>query len=446
MKIRSAYHRLLVATLPGIACLAAAHAEQPEPQGTSGPLTVSRLLKITGARQGQIIAGRPLLGRHPYPEGNEGPASEEWKGSFGVPGLRTRLKVSGFVELNVIHDNRAITTPSAFVTSAILTGEANRASGGGRTISSIQPTRLALETRTPVSGHRLRTFASADFFDDYSGTTPRLRLRQAYGEISNVLFGGDILVGQAWSTYADLVTFPPTLDFQGPNSFIGGRHPLVRWTTGLGKGPGGEIRVKLAAEAPDLRIFEGGADVVTKWPDGVAALTWDRGPYHLMATGFVRDLRASFRGGPVATTVGWGASLTGNLQMPDPVGKDAIKVSLTYGEGIGGLMNDGLPDAVYDPATGGLNTIPTLGWFASYQHFWTPILSTTVVYGSLSQDNADVQPGKSVKQTRYVSANLVWAPWEQWLFGFEVLYGRREDKNGNSGPDVRTQFTSRFTF
>ena len=141
---------------------------------------------------------------------------EKWEGSFGVEALDTRFKIGGFAELDVIHDTDAIATPGEFVTSAILTGDATKADGAdGQTNFSVSPTRLYLETRTPIQQHRLTTFLSMDFYGDAFGVSPDPRMRQAYGEISGILFGGDLLAGQAWSTFADLEAFPNTLDFPG---------------------------------------------------------------------------------------------------------------------------------------------------------------------------------------------------------------------------------------
>lgn len=497
MKYRSAHYRLLVAVPLGIALVGRVYAEQPAQQNESGPVIAERLLKIIEAQQSQIdkqqkqlrmqkkdiqnlkqqvkaLAGAQGQAKHiaqnkqdsssadkatsahasakargRHSPMTNAPMDDEWKGSFGVQGINTRFKISGFAEVDMIHDSRAILTPSAFVTSAIVTGPGNKdnkASGGnGQTNFSVQASRLTFETRTPISDHRFDTLVEMDFFNDFSSTMPQLRLRQAYGQVSDILFGGDILAGQAWSTFADLVAIPQVLEFQNVNSLWGTRHPMIRWTKALGKGGGDDVKLALAVEAPDLRQFQG-ASPVSAWPDGVATLSVDRGPVHVMVAGLVRDLRATFQNGGIATVVGWGAGVTSRIQMPAPIAKDSISVSVTYGEGIGGVFNDIFPDAVYDPATASLNTIPTLGWFASYQHYWTPTLSTNIVYGSLRQKNLEVQAGSSVKRTQYAAANLVWTPWEQWLFGFEVLYGTREDKNGNFGSDVRSQFTSRFTF
>jgi hypothetical protein len=167
---------------------------------------------------------------------DKGQPHEEWQGSFGVEDLNTRFKIGGFAELDVIHDSDAIGTPGEFVTSAIVTRDATKVEGAdGQTNFSVNPTRLYAETRTPIEQHKLTTFLSMDFFDDSTSTTPDPRLRQAYGEVTNILFGGDLLAGQAWTTFSDLEAFPNTLDFQGPNSFFG--VPASRWCAGPGGSP-----------------------------------------------------------------------------------------------------------------------------------------------------------------------------------------------------------------
>lgn len=132
--------------------------------------------------------------------------------------------------------------------------------------------------------------------------------------------------------------------------------------------------------------------------------------------------------------------------MPGTLKQDFWTFGLTYGEGIGGVFNDTPPDAVYEPINNTLEPIPTLGWYAGYQHWWNPNFYSVVSYGWLKQDNEDVQAPAAYKKTQYSSANLVWTPDPRWLFGVEALYGTREDKDGESGSVLRTQFTSRFSF
>ena len=367
---------------------------------------------------------------------------DEWKGSFGVEGINTRFRIGGFAELDVIHDTDAIASKGQFVTSTIVTRDTTKAQGSdGQTNYSVNPTRLYFETRTPVKKGRLTTFLSMDFFGDALGVTPDPRLRQAYGEITNILFGGDLMAGQAWTTFADLEAFPNVLDFQGPNSFFGTRQPLIRWTRGVAD----RLKLMVAAETPDNHIIQG-ADSLTAWPDGVLSLVWDHTPVHLMGSFVARDLRASSNNGSTETAFGWGGSVSGKVGVPFLAKKDFMTFSITYGEGIGSDLNDQPPDAVFDSTGGGLEAVPVFGWFASYEHWWSEQFTSTLVYGALDVDNRATQPPDSFDKSQYASANLVWTPTKRWLFGIEGLWGKRVDKDGADGTDFRTQFTTRFTF
>jgi hypothetical protein len=380
--------------------------------------------------------------------------TEEWPGFFRVPGTDTQFKISGFAELDVIHDTNNVETPTAFVTQAIQT----RGSGknDGQTSFSVQATRLALETRTPLEGstpadpRRVTTFISADFFNDLGSSTPDLRLREAYGEVSDFLHsGGELLLGQTWSAYTNLYAIPSTLEFWAPNAIFGARNPAVRWTMPVGDG----LKLKLAAEAPNLRNFEvdnsfqiENAENRPRWPDGVVALEWERDSFHLTGGFIARDLRARTDDGHVESAFGWATTLGGRLGMPEILKDDFLQFQLTYGEGIGSLFNDFPPDAVYDVADDDLKPLETLGLLFGYQHWWSPKFYSLGTWGWLWQDNRDVQLPTAYHETMYTSLNLTWVPDPRWLLGGEVVYGRREDKDGESGSNVRTVVTSRFNF
>ena len=102
-----------------------------------------------------------------------------------------------------------------------------------RTNFCVNTSRLTFESRTPTKLGRLKTFVSLDLFGNALSTTPSLRMRQAYGELEGVLWGGDLLFGQAWGTYVDLEAWPDILDFEGPGSAIAARQPMVRWSKGI---------------------------------------------------------------------------------------------------------------------------------------------------------------------------------------------------------------------
>jgi len=150
---------------------------------------------------------------------------------------------------------------------------------------------------------------------------------------------------------------PSTLEFLAPNTIFSSRNPLVLWTIPVGQ----ELKLKLAAEAANLRNFKVDksyqidssdptidVDNRPRWPDGTVALNWEREPFNLSGAFVARDLRARNEDkGDIASAFGWGATLQERIGMPDILKDDFLQFILTYGEGIGSLLNDFPPDAVY---------------------------------------------------------------------------------------------------
>ena len=391
------------------------------------------------------VSGNPPEEPHPGFEGlgqSIEAAQETWPGSFRVRGSDTLFRLSGFTELDFMHDTDAIQTPAGFVTAAIDTSDATAAEKGySQTNASIQSSRLVLETRTPLHDHRLTTFVAVDFLTDLTTTAPQLHVRQIYGEVNDILFGGDLRFGHDWSTFTNVDTIPNVLDAQAQNALFATRHPVVRWTRPLRDG----LKLLLAAEATDVHLIEG-ATAAPRWPDAVGALVWAGDTFLLQGSVVARDLRATDTVGNVEGTFGWGANVSGRLHLPVAQMQDFVSFSLTYGDGIGGVLNDTPPDAVYDPERGRLVSIPTLGWFAGYQHWWDPRFYSVVSYGSVEQDTLSFQGPTAYSKTQYASVNLSWTPVDQWLFGIEVLYGTREDNDGAKGSNYRGLLVTRFNF
>ncbi|HKP60330.1 MAG TPA: DcaP family trimeric outer membrane transporter [Polyangiales bacterium] len=389
-------------------------------------------------------AETPAAGLPALTTSEEAAAALEWPGSFAVPGTKSRLKIGGFAEFDAVYDNNAILTPTSFVTNSIVTRDATPAQGeDGQAAFSVQPSRLTVEWRMPLSKEqRVKAFLSIDMFGTSTSASNSLRVREAYGEVTKVLFGGDLLLGQTWSTFRNNQGVPGTLDFQGPNSVFGVRHPLARWTKKLGSSP---LTLKIAVEAPDKRTLQN-AQALSGVPDGALALVWDTDGVNLQLSGLVRSLRASVDNASPISTVGWGAALAGRIYMPGALENDFLTFSVTYGKGIGGVVNDAPLDASYDADDEKLRTLPTFAYYVGYQHWWTTWLYSVACYADVWQDNLAFQAGTSYQHTRYASLNLAFTPSPAWLFGVEGLYGSRKDKDDEQGWDARGLFVSRFIF
>jgi hypothetical protein len=282
---------------------------------------------------------------------------------------------------------------------------------------------------------------SLDFFGSSQSVSPDPRLRQAWGELTGFLFGGDLRVGQAWSTFTDPSALPATLDFEGPGSSLQIRQPLLRWTKGIGEG----LDALLALETPN-NIDIVGADTLTRWPDAVLAANWKYPGGHLKAASLIRDLRASANNGAAETALGWGFTGSGKVGLPFMGKKDNLTFQINYGRGIGSYFDDAPPDAVFDAANSSLEPIPVFGGYTGIQHWWMSALRSTAVFGFFDVDNRSVQAGDALNSTRYVSVNLVWSPFKNVDLGVEYLWGKRKDLDAASGTHNRIQFSSRFNF
>jgi len=373
------------------------------------------------------------------PVADDQQAESDWPGSFGLAGSKTRFAIGGFAQLDVIHDDDAIGSPGQFITATIPTDGGTPAEGSeGRTSFSVNTSRLTFESRTPTNLGRLKTFISLDLFGDALSTTPSLRMRQAYGELKGVLWGGDLLCGQAWGTYVDLEAWPDILDFEGPGSAIATRHPQVRWS----KGTSEHLDLQVALERPGDGSAQD-ADLLTRWPDLVGTLKWMNGGGHLRAGGILRDLRASDDDGPVASATAWGLAGSGKVLLP---ARSYLVFEASYGEGTGGYYNDLSVNSVYDPATSSLELIPLFAYYVGLGHSWSPTLSSAVLYSAIEVDHLESQPDDTGEKSDYFSLNLIWRPDTPLMFGVEFLSGGKRDKGGAEGTVNRIQFSSQFSF
>ncbi len=331
----------------------------------------------------------------------------DWPGSFRLPGTRTRMAIGGYAKLSIIHDTSAITSPCDFVTADIVTADGTKAQGDdGQTNFCVKASRFHVETRTPTSVGRVGTYLSVDFFGNSQSATPDLRLRQAWGELTGFLFGGDLRGGQAWSTFTDPDALPATLDFEGPGSSLQIRQPLLRWTKGMGEG----LDALVAVETPSNTDIDG-ADTLTRWPNAVLAANWKYPGGHLKGATVIRDVRASADNGPTASAVGWGFTGSGLVGLPFLGEKDNLTFQISYGQGIGSYFGDSPPDAVIDPTGASLEVVPVFGAYAGIQHWWLTALRSTAVYGYLDVDNRSAQAGDALE---YHSVR-------QWQSGLEPI-------------------------
>ncbi|REG32975.1 hypothetical protein ATI61_104265 [Archangium gephyra] len=357
-----------------------------------------------------------------------GPATEEDL-KRGYVSFRARLKV----DLN--YDFRPILNEEDFAPASIPVGAEPR---GPNLNFNAKQSRLFFEGGKltllgPLIGH-----ISADFYGEGSSGGD-FRVYEAYAII------GPLLAGRKWTTFMDLEAVPDTLDFQGPGSMLASRREVLRYGNTFGP-----LLVQLSLERPqpDLSLSNPDTQDARKpAPDVVGAVEWSLGKgRHVRAAGLARWLSYYETGGAAGTVLGWGGTLSGLWTWGQRGWRTSAQVH--YGSGLGAYTADvaglGLDAVVVAP--GRLEAVPTFGMFAALEPKWTEHLSSSFVYGYHELFPLDAQPGGTLKRTHYLSGNLLVSPVRSVTFGAELLFGRRENKDGAGDNAVRLIFSTRVFY
>lgn len=372
----------------------------------------------------------------------------DFAGSIKVPGTDVSFKMGGQVKVDALYtpDQTAGLSEDLFQTRTITTG--NGVNTSGRSRVHARETRLNLDVRSPTDFGDLRAFAEFDLFGQSAATVQSqvngydVRLRHAWVQV------GNWMVGQNWSTFNDVAAFAESLDFAQVNgeSFV--RQPQIRWTN---KFDGG-WSLAVAAENPEGDISDTvPADVAQSdgIPDMIAALKWEQDWGHLQTGAMYRKLAVD--NATVDDSVnGYGVNLSGKFKTNIFSEKDSLKFQANYGEGIGRYINDlqvvngqGF-DAVLDG--GDLKALKAYGGYVSYQAVFNPKWRSNLTGGYVYVDQPDSVPGNMMESTKYLSYNLIWTPVPKLDVGVELLYGQREDVDGDDGDAKRVQASAKYTF
>jgi hypothetical protein len=360
-----------------------------------------------------------------------GPAAEGM-----IPGKETSWAVHGLIEFQMFHDTVGINN-NRFDTATIPVD-----GGPSQTKYSVNPSQLAVSSSTPIDNGQLSTWFSIDMNGELTSPEPRLRI--AFGEYVDHSLGLGILVGQTYSTMLDLRAVPETLDFALPAGLWQLRQPLLRVT----KAYGDSFIAVFSTETPENVTYTG-ADARTEWPDFVAAGTWlTGGNYfsHLRLAALVRDLNAAGPDGSTDSATGWAVSGSTKIWLPFMGERDNLKITAHFGEGYGLAVKGGHAEGIWDAENSSLETIGLFAVYGGLQHFWSEHWRSNLAFGYVENDNPSIATDDTLKSTTYLAADIIWSPFATTRFGFEWLWGEREDENGESGTSNRFLLSSRFQF
>jgi hypothetical protein len=375
----------------------------------------------------QLIATQPESTRY----------SDDFAGSIPIPDTEAAIKIGGFAKMSMVGTFDPLGTDDRFITGLIPVGAPGSGVGANEVNVSARQSRLGIEMRDSTSYGPLRAFVEGDF----AGSGNTYRLRHAYGQFRQ------ILAGKTWSTMVDNRATPEEIDFEGINGRIQVRQPQVRYFPSFGRDL--DLLIGLEDPAPDVTDGRG----VSQYPDIVASVrrNWaDR--WHIKTSLLARQIEAEWNLDPSTSDskIGWGASVSGRVGLEIWDERDNILFQFNYGDGIGRYVNDlqevGGQDAVFNPQTGELETLGVFSGYVAYQHWWQERLRSTMTYSWVDVDNLDFQVDSDYANTDRAVINLLWSPVTRIDVGGELLWGRRENKDGARATARQIQFGAKYRF
>lgn len=319
-------------------------------------------------------------------------------------------------------------------------------------MANARQTRLFFTSSTPVGGKELKSHIEFDFA---LATAPAgaQRATNAYTPTLRRAFltYDRFLIGQEWTTFQNPALLPESTDFVGPlEGTVFVRQMIAQYRQPLGRG----LDLYLALENPQTEtVITTNAALADndqdRIPDLVAKLAYKKPGFDLHLAGLVRQLSVH-DGGSGDDALGWGLSAGGKFAF-GPDGRHDIRISGTYGNGIGRYLGLGYaPDAVFDRNVLGnrLLNVDNIAGVAALKLGWTSNLRSTFAAGYQHADYPEgiAIPGLANVSAYSLAANLFWSPVKNLDIGIEVRHAGREVANGLKGQMDRFEMAAKYTF
>jgi hypothetical protein len=378
------------------------------------------------------------------PRADNVPLDPELKGFVPIPGTGSMFKIGGSARVDAIYDTGNNGNPNWFNPSSMPVEGQPGAEGGERSALHGKGTRMSLELRRNLgTKDKLRIFYENDFFGDSSSSTMTYRLRHLYGQAAN------FLVGQTYSGFENIDSWPDVVDNLGPNGIVNRRQAQIRYTHPVSRGEHDRQSVYFSVEMPSTEIdtelepFPAGARTVNRLPDLVAGYRLERKAGHLQLAALGRSLTVEQSSGARDSVTGWGLNLSGAINVLEG---DRISYQVVYGEGVARYLNDtnGLDLDAGVGADGSLEAIPILAPVIGYAHKWNDTWRSTVTYSFVRVDAPASSGPDVIDENEFASVNLIYQPTKAFRLGLEYLHGTKETADGSKGDADRIDFVVKY--
>ncbi|WP_219621770.1 MULTISPECIES: DcaP family trimeric outer membrane transporter [unclassified Shewanella] len=357
----------------------------------------------------------------------------------------TDMQFGGYVKVDAMLSDYSNGAPGSGAISRqfYVPGTIYGVDGNGSQVIDFQAreSRFNFKTITNIEGHKLTGFIELDFMTHADGNervsnSYSPRIRHAFVSFDKWTFG------QTWTTFQNPAALPENLDFVGAaegTPFV--RQTQIRYTNG---------GFQFSVENPEttLNEYQTGSRMVSgsgMVPDFVARYNIKTdGGTKLSLAGIGRQLNIETKQGGTqldSTALGYGVSLSGIL----PVGKDDIKFTATYGEGLGRYMALNYVNAGVIDSDGDIEAITSYGGFIAYRHWWNGKWRSSVTASAFSADNDVSLTGENVNKDSYSGyVNLLYSPIKPLTLGVEYMYAKNSKESGLEGELNRLMFSAKY--
>ena len=371
-------------------------------------------------------------------------------GSFRIPETDTSLKIYGNARVDATYDFASRSNDirnndwsSAVFAQPLDTNSANL-QRKNQFYATARASRLGIVTSTPSKWGELEVKLEGDFNapNDYMGELgsngTQFRLRHAYGR------WGNLLVGQTWSNFMDLRSYPETVDFNPTGDVALIRQTQLRYTLPLGSSS-----LAFSVENPEsLSSIGAPAADFDRVPDFVVNWSLHGEKAHISARAATMEYHNDFR-----SKRGYAFGLSGSSRL----GAGTLVASIQGGDGIGRYMFNSILQGATDTGTD-LRLWRAMGWHIGYTLPWSATLRSNFIVSQTYFGTDDVSntfrrkfigivdelvPNKRIDQA---SVNLLWGITKNVEAGIEYSWGRRFTFADEEGTQHRINTMIQYNF
>ncbi len=351
----------------------------------------------------------------------------------------TVVEIGGYIKTDFIYDFDEALGDAFNVDGISITN----ADDNARFRAQARQSRLFFKTTTQTNNGPLKTHIEFDFFggggNEIFSNSYSPRLRHAYGTWNGWT------VGQTWSNFMPIESYPTTVDFNGPAGIPFVRQAQIRYTFPVS----GNVTISASLENSEFSGRDAAGTIsesttsgiragIDQAPDFTLAATWKGEKALVKLAGVLRKFDSPTSND---TATGWGVNLSGNASLWEG---GTLYGSLTYGDGIGRYLINGFAQDAFVDAAGNLQTIEAIGATFGVSQAFSPKLTGGLALGYYEVNDTFAPTDTDNISTAHLS--LFYKPTERMTVGAELIYGRREIASGASDDASRLQTSVQFNF